>query len=1021
MQHKDRKIPVIAVFIDSLLSGYHQHIWRYLQREMHKRSIAVQCFCIGIFDQHSDFLHERNRTFDLAKFAGPDAGIVFSNLIGNKIGEQQSIERISKELHIPLVSVGAECRGVPSVLLDNSSGVNGIIEHAVAVHGYKNILAIYGPELNSDANERKQNIISILEQYDIHDGNGLESVVWDYSDIRASRNRVIEIISAEGDVDAVLAFDDEVAVHIADAMDTAGIESIRRPALFGFNNLPEYLRIMPGLTTVNQPLDQLVKKSIDICLDLVNEKQTPAVTRIPTSLVIRTSCGCGHWDNSAINTDKNGFQPLQKKIRAFFHSEFRDRMPAEWQKLAAALFFDALFKDLVSGTHSDLSISVFKDLLAETAASGMEWDSWLDFIDVIEGFLGKHAFSRTQEIRKTDLIYKMRDVLDHFYDYLRINIDETKAGISIERKYISDGFLTARSYNELADNLSRRLLQLSTPSFMLLLIDNVSWPEKGYMLISADSRSQELYSISHLSRIPGIVFSDFFENAGHASPVLAMALYHRDTFFGYAFLEAGNRDSSFYEAVCSQTSHVINSLRQFTEIRKHSETLEEKVVERIESLNRAMKELETAYTQLKGIDQIKNDFIMNITHDFRSPLTVINNLAELSLMDGEGLDPDIRENFELIQTSGIQLKKYIDQLLELSRIDARGIKLNVDAIELNSFIRKLSAFYSSSVSGSNISIDCVVPEQEICIHSDAAKLEDILHNIVSNAVKFVHNDRGQIRITLSESDDKVLVSVRDNGAGIEKKHLKLIFNRFEKIESGGVAKQRSTGIGLAYAIQLAGLLQGKIWAESDGIGKGAEFFLELPKGSEYFVRELMDFSRREIEVNREIEKILRYDILRKENENKEQKIILIDQRNSENEYDSKKGVILIVEDDIHIRKIIHEYLLHEGYMNYLLASNGREAVELFDEYSPDLVISDLNMPVMGGDELYDILEKKNRAVIIPFIFLSAVGDQNSSVRQRQKGAHACLKKPIDRRELLAAVSTSLGSCFKNKQRETGRN
>ena len=997
----------IGVFLDSLLSGYHQYLWKFIQREAIARGISVQCFCIGVLGVRTDFHYERSKTLELAAGSGIQAGIVFTSMVGYAKGERETLRIIRDKINVPVIAVSCQDKDTPSVNLDNETGISELVNHCLDYHNYEKYLIIKGPEKNYDARDRYDATVKYFKMRGPYSDDKFITLQWDYERVNYMVEHAVKIIINDG-VDSVIAFDDESALLISEALESLGANM---PAIFGFDNIPAYLKVFPGLTTINQPVDLLVKRSFDFAEAAIFDRNIPAQTRVPTRLVVRTSCGCSPWKFK----DVNNFQEIKDRITASVEDcadkFFSVSMPERWKHIMTTVFSGAIYKDIMSGSDSDYTLPLFQSLLLETASNSKRGGVWGRFIDNMENKLNDIVVPPANEIRKRTLFYNLRDFYSNFYENIKLNKEEQSATISIDRRFLSDGFLTAHSYPELADNLFRRLPNLGVSSFMAYIYDSEEEYPNGGFAIGYNKLEREGYVINKDYSGPVQAYASFLSEKREPSILLVMALYHADEYIGYAIYEARNRDSSMYETVTNQIANVVNSVKLFKKIKAYSINLEEQVRERTARINKAVIELEDANKRLKNIDQIKNDFILNITHDFRSPLTVINSLAELALINGDKLNGEIRESFDVIYSSGVQLKKYIDQLLELSRIDVKGVKLNRSKVCLNAFLENLISFYKSSLAGTNIKIESDICAEELAVFTDIEKLEEIIHNVFSNAVKFVDNETGIIKLNLIDLKESVLISIADNGTGIRNEYLEAIFKRFESMETRQSFKLKSTGIGLAYSLQLTEALGGKIWAESEGEGKGSEFFIKLPKGK---VPE--GYEEAACEDNPEItgdeyQQIIKYDIMRKDPSDIGQTNKIIKELNKDREYDIKKALILIVEDDLTIRNIIREYLAVDGFANFLLAADGIEALELYDEYGPDIIVSDYHMPNMMGDELHDRILSKPGAEGVPFIFLSAIVDKRIALKRKELGAVDYLKKPIDSVEFLISVNQQLKRYF----------
>jgi two-component system sensor histidine kinase ChiS len=238
---------------------------------------------------------------------------------------------------------------------------------------------------------------------------------------------------------------------------------------------------------------------------------------------------------------------------------------------------------------------------------------------------------------------------------------------------------------------------------------------------------------------------------------------------------------------------------------------------------------------LSNLDQMKNEYIANITHDFRSLVGIIMDSSWLGMEADEGRSlTDVRELCSIAYETSLKLKVAIDRLLDLASMDERGLVLRIRKVGMRSFLTGLAAFYRPVLSVSGISLEEEFPAREVeNLFTDADKVEQIMHNLISNAAKFVERGSGKIAISLVDREDSIQIAVTDDGAGIPRDQLGSIFVRFKRID-GGRGRQSGTGIGLAFVKELASYLRGSIAVESEGPGRGSRFVLTLRKGKDLF-------------------------------------------------------------------------------------------------------------------------------------------------------------------------------------------
>ncbi len=455
---------------------------------------------------------------------------------------------------------------------------------------------------------------------------------------------------------------------------------------------------------------------------------------------------------------------------------------------------------------------------------------------------------------------------------------------------------------------------------------------------------------------------------------------------------------------------IANAMILAGRFKTYSENLEILVDERTREVKDRTLQLDQANKKLLKLDEVKNEFIANISHDFRSPLTVILNISDLALKQ-EYHNEVTRKDFEVIHKASFRLKNAIDKLLDIAKMDAQGVKLHISNIPLNAFLGDILEFYRGSLFSSGVRILSNFPDHDPeDFYSDAEKLEEIMDNILSNAIKFVDPQTGVITVELLDHDQSVKIIIQDNGIGISPDKLESIFNRFEQAQSAKDSIYKGTGIGLAFSKQLVNHLKGKIYAQSEGEGQGSSFIIELQKGKEMFHPDDFHAPVSAKQKSNNYRNILENDM--EDRLAKKGVSSFIKDLNQDGEYTHIKALILIIDDDPNIRNIVMKYLQKQGFINFVMANDGKEGLEAVYNYNPDLIISDINMPNMRGDQFQDELLSNPSYHQIPIVFLSAVADHKIKTERREKGASAYLQKPIDEKELIITVNQFLKNYFK---------
>ncbi|MFB6343455.1 two-component regulator propeller domain-containing protein [Saccharicrinis sp. FJH62] len=389
------------------------------------------------------------------------------------------------------------------------------------------------------------------------------------------------------------------------------------------------------------------------------------------------------------------------------------------------------------------------------------------------------------------------------------------------------------------------------------------------------------------------------------------------------------------------------------------------------------------------IDKLKSRFFTNISHEFRTPLTLIRGpLEDLSTQKTSTISMN-RELLDIMRRSSSRLQNLINQLLDISKLETGNVKLCVTEGDLDTFIRTIILSFISLADSKNIKYKYDLSGSNLHLWYDEDKLEKILLNLVSNAFKFTPAN-GLIKIRSSyiykensEDPEFLEFSVSDTGIGIPSQNIDRIFDRFYQVNSSSKRETEGTGIGLALTKELVDLYRGHIAVKSKE-GKGTTFTLHIPVSKTQFSQDELADQRPLKEVSPDPD-LLHTDV------NPLYTAIpdLVLPKN--------KPVILIVEDNPDLVRYISGNL-NNAY-NILKAKNGKEGMGKAIQTIPDLIISDLMMPVMNGLEMCRALKNNDKTSHIPIIMLTARADKKSKLEGLNTGADDYIVKPFDAKEL----------------------
>jgi len=417
----------------------------------------------------------------------------------------------------------------------------------------------------------------------------------------------------------------------------------------------------------------------------------------------------------------------------------------------------------------------------------------------------------------------------------------------------------------------------------------------------------------------------------------------------------------------------------------------------VEDKNR---QLQDQSEKLKEMDKVKSRFFANISHEFRTPLTLI--MGPLEQMMANSGDNQQKKKLNLMLRNSQRLLRLINQLLELSKFESGKVKLQACRQNVIPLLKGTVANFESLADKHELDLTFHADAEDIRLYVDAKKLEDVLYNLLINAVKFTPAG-GRITVSAKEiagkdeafPDGWLQLSVSDTGPGIPREQLAHIFDRFYQAESTYEHREKGTGIGLALVKELVRIHHGKIDVYSRE-GKGTEFVITLPMGEVHLEPDEIVDSPESLTSHKVPIEIPASDIGAGIDETE----TLTVQEDIEAP-EPGKDIILVVEDSVDVREYIRGSL--EPLYTVVEANDGEEGLKKAKESIPDLIISDIMMPGMDGYELCNCLKKDIKTSHIPIILLTAKASEESIVRGLETGADDYITKPFSTQILMARI------------------
>jgi signal transduction histidine kinase/CheY-like chemotaxis protein len=433
----------------------------------------------------------------------------------------------------------------------------------------------------------------------------------------------------------------------------------------------------------------------------------------------------------------------------------------------------------------------------------------------------------------------------------------------------------------------------------------------------------------------------------------------------------------FLDSLAGQAAIAIDNARLWDQVQRHARDLELRVADRTAALNRTNAELEHA-------NRAKDEFLANMSHELRTPLNSILGLSE-SLLEQrrDPLTEYQQKSLDIISASGHHLLDLINDVLDLSKIEAGKFDHYPQIVNVDSLCRSSLSFIKSQALKKSITVIYDNETSASNIFADPRRLKQSLVNLLTNAVKFTpEGGRVTLRVYADAEQDLVELSVIDNGIGIAPQDLQRLFQPFVQVDSKLSRQFEGTGLGLALVQKLIDMHGGSMHVESE-VASGSRFTIRLPWGQKMIAQQIPTKSTSEP--------------LREDPKKADVPALI----------PSEQRLVLLAEDNPANILTIGEYLQSYGY-KFVKAHDGSEAIEKAQISNPDIILMDIQMPVMDGLEAIRRLRKDPGFATTPIIAITALAMPGDRERCLEAGANEYMSKPVRLKLLKQTIEELLG-------------
>lgn len=497
--------------------------------------------------------------------------------------------------------------------------------------------------------------------------------------------------------------------------------------------------------------------------------------------------------------------------------------------------------------------------------------------------------------------------------------------------------------------------------------------------------SGEMLEVNNLQHLFGDFQCGPYETAPHTAIILPVRISGQNELFG--FIIAGvsacraldQNYLNFYDQLAGTYNTAVSNVYAYEQEQKRAEALAE-------------------------IDRSKTAFFSNVSHEFRTPLTLMLGPLE-DLLQAES-DVHKKAQIEATHRNAMRLLKLVNNLLDYSRVEAGRIQAAYQALDLAELTTDLASSFRSIIEKAGMQLLVSCDQLTGDFYADRQMWEKIVLNLLSNAFKYTLE--GTILVDLKQDGDFAFLRVTDTGVGIPEKELPHMFERFHRVENSAGRTHEGTGIGLSLVHELVHLHGGEISVTSME-GKGSVFTVKIPSGKAHLPEAQVVASTRETEMSTITAPFIReaYSLLQDEAKQGSDEVTQTssDIVSTPDHTVSLENNILIVDDNGDMRAYLKRLL--EPYFTVNTASNGSDALKRIRHNRPSLVLSDMMMPVMDGKELLKFIRNDEDLYSLPVIFLSARAGEEARIDGLEAGADDYLVKPFSAAELLTKVRAQI--------------
>jgi signal transduction histidine kinase/DNA-binding LacI/PurR family transcriptional regulator/DNA-binding NarL/FixJ family response regulator len=949
----------IGVLLTELDGEYHRMLLGGVSRKALEAGVDVVFYPGHLPGAPEPFEQQFAVVFEMVDQGLLDGLLVLGSTLQYYLNDAEMRQFLERFRASNAVCLGQQIPGWPAVMLDNYAGFKQLTQHFIEAHGHRRIALIEGPKDNREAQERLQAYLDAHHEAGIECDPALRVPGLFYES--SGRHAMQELLSRDVPFTALLCANDEMAQG---ALSVAVEHGLRVPgdmAIGGFDDLLSIYHVGPSLTTVSQSIDTQGEIALELLLDRIRGRKVPRLTRIPTRLVLRFSCGCMRQtggSNHRIGTltaraeklvDQLGAPAelapgLIDDVLALRQALLASDGEKRFEELLTGIAFSWLRRQVDISSLQNLLLSMQQHLLGPLTVERMAQVSARLQRGQIVLVNAREMFHNRQRVLTGNCYWELRKQLK-----TRVTTDDMHAltaalAEGLKNLGVMSCFVSLYKQPTTLARIRSDGLP-ATARVVLALHDGVlhgEWAGKEF------PTSELLPSDLDTSTEP------------EQRVVLPMFYVHEH--FGFIVLAKQAAERFAYEDLRHEISTALHGCLVVNEL-----------AQTISHLETVFAEAQRAKEAAEVANRAKSSFLANMSHELRTPLNAVLGYAQI-LRREPGLTAQHASGLDTIRRSGEHLLTLINGVLDLARIEAGKLEIFADKVSLPSLLHHVTEIIrlNAQAKGLEFRLDAA-PDLPFTVRIDEKRLLQVLLNLLSNAVKFT--ERGSVvlrvsRVPLTGRETRLRFEVIDSGIGISPEESKTIFLPFE--QAADVQRRfGGAGLGLAISRQLMQLMGSDIQLDSE-VASGSRFWFDLDVSH--------DHADAPAENTGSTSWITGYQGVQRK--------------------------ILVIDDVAENRATVVDFLAPLGFAMHE-ADGAERGLDAAQAIRPDMVLMDIVMPGVDGFEATRRLRQLPDFADVPVVIVSASASLSDRQQAVAAGADAFVPKPIDFERLLAEVGQLL--------------